>query len=215
MVAVAGPPGSGKTAFAMILVAVINAETDGDVAVMVGLDGWHYPNDYLATHFIERDGERVTLQRIKGAPETFNVTAAYECLSRICRGDEVSFPIYSRALHEPIPAEGKIKSSHRIVVVEGNYLLLDEEAWARFCPLFDIRIFVSVSLETLVAGLRERHVSGGKTVATTERQIRDVDLPNAERVGPSIVYANVIVHKADTRRIGRIESRLQVPYRTP
>jgi pantothenate kinase len=205
MVAVAGPPGSGKTAFATILVAVVNAEAGDDVATLVGLDGWHYPNDYLATHSIERDGERTALRSIKGAPETFDAASAYDCLSEIRRGGQVSFPVYSRRLHEPIPAGGTIESSHRIAVVEGNYLLLDEGPWRRFRQLFDVRVFISAILETLIDGLRERHLRGGKTPAATEQQIREVDLPNATRVGPSVVHAQVLVHKTSTQRIDRIE----------
>jgi pantothenate kinase len=205
MVAVAGPPGSGKTAFATMLVAVVNAETDDDVATLVGLDGWHYPNDYLATHSIERDGKRIALQSIKGAPETFDAASAFDCLSAIRRGGQVSFPLYSRRLHEPVPAGGTIESSDRIVVVEGNYLLLDEAPWDRFRQLFDARVFISATLETLLDGLRERHLRGGKTAAATERQIREVDLPNAARVGRSVVHAQAVAHKANTRRIARIE----------
>jgi len=205
MVGVAGPPGSGKTAFATMLVAVVNAETDGNVAIVVGLDGWHYSNNYLATHSIERDGNRIALQSIKGAPETFDAASAQDCLSAIRGGGQVSFPVYSRKSHEPVPAGGTIESSHRIVVVEGNYLLLDEDPWNQFRQLFDVRVFISATSETLIDGLRERHLRGGKTPAATERQIREVDLPNAARAGPSVLHAHVVAHKADTRRIDRIE----------
>jgi pantothenate kinase len=206
MVAVAGPPGSGKTAFATILVAVVNAEADDDVAVLVGLDGWHYPNDYLATHYLNRGGERIALRSIKGAPETFDAAGACRCLSEIRRGGQASFPIYSRRLHEPVPKGGSVDSHHKIVVVEGNYLLLDEGPWRPVQELFDIRIFISASREILVANLTERHQRGGKTPEATARHIRAVDLPNARRVGPSVVHAQVLVHKADARRVDRIES---------
>jgi pantothenate kinase len=215
MVAVAGPPGSGKTAFATILVAVLNAEADDKVAALVGLDGWHYPNAYLASHFIERKGEPIPLQSIKGAPETFDVTAAFDCLSRIRQGGRVSFPVYSRTLHEPIPSGGTIESSHRIVVVEGNYLLLDEEPWRRFCQLFDVRVFISASLETLVDSLMGRHLRGGKRRSAAERQVHEVDLANAERVGPSVLHAQVLVHKADARFIERVDSGLETLCPTP
>jgi len=207
MVAVVGPPGSGKTAFATTLVAVTNAEAEDDVAVLVGLDGWHYPDAYLAAHFIERGGEQVTLRSIKGAPETFDVAAAYDCLSRIRLGGRVSFPVYSRRLHEPVPAGGAIHPAQKIVVVEGNYLLLDEEPWLRFRALFDVRVYISASVETLVAGLRERHLRGGRTAAYAERQIREVDLPNARRIGSSVHQAQVVVHKSDMRCIERVEHR--------
>jgi len=212
MVAVAGPPGSGKTAFATILVAVINAAADDEVAVLVGLDGWHYSNDYLETHFIERDGERILLRRIKGAPETFDVAAAYGCLAQMRGGGQVSFPLYSRRLHEPVPAGGMVVSSHRIVVVEGNYLLLDEEPWRRFHELFDVRVFISASLDTLVEGLRERHRRGGKPAEATEQHMRQVDVPNIRRVLSGAAQAHLLVHKTDVWRVERIEQVL--PFRS-
>ena len=123
----------------------------------------------------------------------------------------MSFPIYSRRSHEPIAAGGIIDSSHRLVVVEGNYLLLEEDPWSRFRQLFGVRVFISASPETLVNGLRERHLRGGKTLAETERQMRLVDHPNARRVASGTAHAHVIVHKADARRIKRIETGLTSP----
>jgi pantothenate kinase len=207
MTAVAGPPGSGKTVFATILVAVVNAEADEDVAVLVGLDGWHYTNDYLAIHYVDRGGERIPLRSIKGSPETFDVAEAGRCLSEIRRGRHVSFPVYSRRLHEPISDRGSVDSRHKIVVVEGNYLLMDEGWWRRVRELFDVRIFISAPREILVASLTERHQRGGKTPDATARHISAVDIPNAGRVGPSLAYAQVLVHKADARRVDRIEWR--------
>jgi pantothenate kinase len=205
VVAVAGPPGCGKTAFATILVAVINAEVNENVAVFVGLDGWHFPNEYLATHFIDRGNERMALRRLKGAPETFDATAAYEGLSQMRRGGLVTFPVYSRRLHEPVREGGIVSASHKIVVVEGNYLLLDDGAWRPFRELFDLNIFISASLETLMASLAERHERGGKTPETIKRHMREVDLPNVRQVMPSAAHAQVLVHKADARNIERIE----------
>lgn len=205
LVAVAGPPGSGKTAFATILVAVLNAEAGNAVAVLVGLDGWHYPNTYLDSHCIERNGELVPLRRIKGAPETFDAAAAFDSLFRMRQGGQVSFPVYSRTLHEPIAAAGMVDSSHRIVVVEGNYLLLDEEPWRRLRELFDVRIFVSASPQILVHALRERHMRGGKTQAAARRHIRTVDLPNVRRIIPSAAHAHIFVYKANARYIEAME----------
>ncbi len=204
MVAVAGPPGSGKTAFATILVAVINAEASDDLAVLVGLDGWHYSNEYLATHFIDRDVERIALRSIKGAPETFDAVGAYGCLSEMRRGGYVSFPVYSRRLHEPVPRGGVVDSRHKIVVVEGNYLLLDEDPWRRIRRLFDICVFILAPCEVLVSSLTERHQRGGKTPEATVQHVRRVDIPNAERVSRSVARAQVLVHKKDARTVDRI-----------
>jgi pantothenate kinase len=205
MVAIAGPPGCGKTALATILVAVINAEAGQDVAVVVGLDGWHYPNDYLASHFVDRNGSRIALRTIKGAPETFDAATAYASLSEMRQGGRVSFPVYNRSQHEPVPDGGLVEACHRIVVVEGNYLLLDEDPWRQLRKLFDVRVFISAPLETLISSLTERHLRGGKSLEITAQQVREVDLPNARRVAPSAVYAQVLIHKADARHIDRVE----------
>ncbi|GAB4533154.1 MAG: nucleoside triphosphate hydrolase [Anaerolineae bacterium] len=205
LVAIAGPPGSGKTALATILVAVINAEAGNEVAVSIGLDGWHYPNAYLSSHTLERDGKQITLRDIKGAPETFDATAAYRCLLQVRQGGRISFPVYSRRLHEPVARGGYVDPAHKIVVVEGNYLLLDEEPWRRFRPLFDIRMYISASPDTLIASLERRHRRGGKTPDAIARHIREVDLPNARRVAPGAAYAHILVHKVDDRHIARLE----------
>jgi pantothenate kinase len=205
LVAVAGPPGCGKTAFATILVEVINLGAGEDVAVVVGLDGWHYPNGYLASHSAVRGGARIALRAIKGAPETFDAATAYASLSEMRQGGQVSFPIYSRRWHEPVPNAGLVEAFHTIVVVEGNYLLLDVDPWRQFRELFDLRVFISAPQETLMSSLMERHQRGGKTPEVTARQVREVDLPNARRVAPSAVYAHVLIHKADERYIDRVE----------
>jgi pantothenate kinase len=207
LVAVAGPPGSGKSSLATILVAVINACTGSETSVLVGLDGWHYANDYLESHFIERDGHTISLRQIKGAPESFDAEAAYDCLAAAREGGEVSFPVYSRRLHEPMPDAGTIRASHRIVVMEGNYLLLDEPRWARFRDIFDVRLFISASHETLLEGLRERQLRGGKSPEAVEEWLLSVDVPNIERVLPGVARADVVVHKADVRNIARVQWR--------
>jgi hypothetical protein len=68
-----------------------------------------------------------------------------------------------------------------------------------------VRVFISASLETLLDGLRGRHLRGGKVPEQIERHIREVDLPNVKRVEPSAVYAQVHVYKADTWRIDHME----------
>lgn len=205
MAAVAGPPGSGKTAFATLLAAVIEAVAGQRLAGLAGLDGWHYPNSYLDSHFIERGGERIPLRRIKGAPESFDYRAAQACLVRLRQGGRVEFPVYSRRLHDPLPGGGVVESSQRIVILEGNYWLLAEPPWLALQPLFDLRIFLKAGRQDLLDGLRERHLRGGKDPETVEQHLQAVDLPNIELVINYSIRPDLIVHKADSRRIERME----------
>jgi hypothetical protein len=202
---VAGPPGSGKTAFATILVAVINAEVDHEEATVVQLDGWHYSNDYLRAHTLQRDGAEVFLRQIKGAPETYDVASAFVCFEKIKAGGEVCYPVYSRQIHDPIPNGGCVEPRHRIVIMEGNYLLLRKEPWRHFRELFDTCIFLTAPPEALVEGLRQRHLRGGRTLAAAEEHILAVDLPNIDCVLKNSGRANIVVKKADSQHITSVE----------
>jgi hypothetical protein len=210
MIAVAGPPGVGKTAFTTLLVAVINAEAvrqgaEHEVAIQIQQDGWHYPNSYLTTHTLRRGNEEILLSQIKGKPETFDTTSAYTCLEKIRRGKPVSYPVYSRILHNPVPDAGKVASYNQVVVVEGNYLLLQREPWRRFLNLFDLRIFLTAPREALIEGLRQRHQRGGKSTAATDRQIQEVDLPNIDLVLENSAPGDIRVSKTDNTRISSVE----------
>jgi pantothenate kinase len=213
LVAVAGPPGSGKTAFATFLVAVINAEVQGEKAALIQQDGWHYPNVYLDSHTIYHNGEEIPLRRLKGSPETYDTDAAYAFLKNIKAGGQMDYPVYSRQLHDPIPNAGRITSNHQIVVLEGNYWLLQEAPWRQFQTLFDERIFLTASPEKLIDGLHQRHLRGGKTAEFTRKHMAFVDMPNIERVLKYSGYAQVVVHKTDSRQISSIEYLSDFPER--
>ncbi len=210
VIGVAGPPGCGKSAFSALLAAVIKARTAQDIscqdpACVVGMDGWHFPNSYLDQHTMLRSGKMVLLRSIKGAPETFDAQAMLTCLERIRQGGTVDYPVYSRQLHDPISNGGQIRLNHRFVVVEGNYLFLNEPPWDAFRTAFDVRIFVKASLQAIQAGLLERHLRGGKAPELAQRHIQEVDLPNAERVLKGSIPAAIVVHKLDSKVIQSID----------
>lgn len=202
--AIAGPPGSGKTAFGTLLAETIKAASGAEIAVCLGLDGWHFPNAYLDTHFVEHNGSRIVLRSIKGAPETYDVQAAFRCIERIRNNEKVSFPKYSRKVHDPVPDAGVIEAQHRIILAEGNYWLLNELPWKDFQYLFDLTIFLSAPAQSLVTGLRKRHLRGAKSSKEVEEHIRKVDLLNIEHVLNNSVKADVMVNKRDNRWIEQV-----------
>ncbi|MGE5221621.1 MAG: hypothetical protein ACM3PY_04230 [Omnitrophica WOR_2 bacterium] len=205
VVAVAGPPGSGKTVFATLLVAVINSLHGEDRAVVVGMDGWHYTNQYLESNEIDLNGQRMLLRKIKGMPETYDFQSIHAFLEKIESEDRVDFPVYSRELHDPVYTGEAVQPWHSIVVFEGNYLLLDETPWNQLQPFLDVRIFLKADRQNLFEGLRQRHSRGGKDPDQIDQQIERVDLPNIDRVLDHLAGADVIVYKADSRRIIKME----------
>lgn len=207
LVAVAGPPAVGKSAFAATLAAVANALAEKELSLVIGLDGWHYPNAYLDTHTLLRGEQTLSLRSLKGAPETFDAHAALATLAAVhadAPGAQTPFPVYSRALHDPIPNAGRVTPTHRLLLVEGNYWLLDQPAWNTAQPLFDCSIFLTGEPTALLADLRGRLVRGGRTPEDAEAHIQAVDLPNMRLVLEHSAPADWTITKANSRRILRI-----------
>ncbi len=111
LIGLAGVAGSGKSTLAERL-----ADEVGD-AVVVGLDGFHLPNEVL-----RRDG----LWERKGAPETYHARAFVDTLRRFRdRGYEGHYPVYDRAVrHEPVPSPEPITSRVGLILAEGQFMLL-------------------------------------------------------------------------------------------
>jgi hypothetical protein len=204
IIGIAGPPGSGKTAFASLLAAVINVKIGQEAAVSVGLDGWHYPNSYLDTNWVTRDGVSIPMRQVKGAPETYDTASALVFLRAARQGDTLPYPQYSRALHDPIPSGGSLTLQHRLIIVEGNYLLLNAPGWQEFHPLFDISIFINAPRADLVTALRARHIRGGKDPDAADKHLQFSDLPNLDLILSLSKPADILVNKTDSCRIEQV-----------
>jgi len=167
---IAGPPGSGKSVMAAVLVRTIGLAAGAPAAVLAAMDGFHYPNAWLDAH--------PPLRERKGAPETFDAHAFAGALRRLADGEDLMLPRYDRRVHDPVPDGVRAGRQHRIAVVEGNYLLLDRPGWREAARLLDAAIFLRTDLEQTRRGLIERHVRGGRAPADAERHWRAVDAPD-------------------------------------
>jgi pantothenate kinase len=204
IVAIAGPPGCGKTVFASLLAAVINALAGSDISLAAGLDGWHYPNAYLESHNLHQNDQEIPLRAIKGSPETYDSAAMTAWLKRVRGGKPTHFPVYSRELHDPIAGKGKLGQNQRILLFEGNYLLMNEQPWLALRPFWDYRVFLNAPLDVLLDNLLERHIRGGKSLAEAQTQIELVDLPNIKRVLSQSTTADVTYFLNKRHKIERV-----------
>ncbi len=164
MVAVAGPPGAGKSTVAADLVRMI-----GPGARVVPMDGFHYDDAVLRAR---------GLQSRKGAPETFDVMGFRHLVTRLQTEPEVAIPIFDRGMELSRGAADIVGPDDRIVVFEGNYLLLDTEPWAPLAAQFDLTVFLAVTEEELVQRLTARWLHYGKTPQAASHWIASNDLPN-------------------------------------
>ncbi len=201
LVAVAGCPGAGKSVFALLLAHVTNVCLAHDAihaarAVVAPLDGFHYTNAYLDSHCAA--GANISLAKMKGRPETFDVEAAIQAFSQLrSLGDELLLPGYSRRIHEPVEKKIRVGDETLIVIAEGNFLCMTKDAaWRRLAELFDLKIFIDTDRKECRSGLVRRHVRGGRSSEDAIRHYEAVDLPNATLVEQTRGAADIIVRRA-------------------
>ena len=170
IVAIAGPPGAGKSTFAEALLPLF---PEGSAAI-VPMDGFHYDNAVL--------NQRGLLPR-KGAPETFDVAGLVATLTRIRAGDaDVAVPLFDRKADLARAGAAVVPSAVRFVLVEGNYLLSDEAPWDGLAPLFDFTVFLDVAEPVLERRLVERWRQHGHSPDEAVARAFSNDIPNARRV---------------------------------
>ena len=171
LVAVAGPPASGKSTLATVLRDRMRAR--GTPCGLLTMDGFHLDNPLLTS--------RRTLER-KGAPETFDLAGFKTTIERLMREDHVYVPIFDRALDRSIAAAAEITGRDRIVIVEGNYLLLDEPLWRDLRSHWQFSVFLSGSIDILQERLVARWIAHDHDPAEALRRALANDIPNARRV---------------------------------
>lgn len=167
LLGIAGAPGAGKSTLASELLELLEPD-----AVVVGMDGFHLANRVLA--------EQGLLER-KGAPETFDAAGFRILLARLRANDDeaVYAPEFHREIEEPIAGAVAVPRAVPIVIVEGNYLLLDDGPWRGVRDLFDEVWYLDLDSRTRRDRLLRRHVAFGKSPANALSWVRDSDERNA------------------------------------
>jgi pantothenate kinase len=182
---VAGGPGVGKSTFARELVARLNDEEAG-AAAYVPMDGFHMKHAKLEEQGIVAD---------KGMPHTFEAQAFVDFLLRLKGARETTFgPDYSRKIEDVVDDAIVIDGATRLLVVEGNYLLLDDGPWAKVKALLDRAVYVEVPRETVRARLLKRHAEEGLfTEEHIRRHVETRDLVNYDLVSTTKQRADLAI----------------------
>lgn len=179
MVALAGPPGAGKSTAAADLVARIGAG-----ARAVPMDGFHFDDAILTAR-----GARGR----KGAPDTFDVQGFLHLLRRLRSEAEVAIPLFDRSLELSRGSAEIVGPQDRILVVEGNYLLLRDSPWDLVAGLVDMTVWLEVPEAELDRRLVERWAFYGKTPQEARDWIDGNDMPNIRRVTQGSAVADHVV----------------------
>ena len=183
--AIAGAPGSGKSTLAEKLVGKLNGRQPG-LAAVLPMDGYHYDDLYLVP---------AGLRSRKGAPMTFDVGGLFHTLKRLRARDEaeVAVPVFDRKIEIARAGARLIPKETPVIVVEGNWLLLNQAPWDRLQPMFDVTVMVDVPEHVLRARLRGRWERLGLSEAEIVEKLEENDLPNGRWVRDGSVRADHVI----------------------
>ncbi|MEU6357671.1 nucleoside/nucleotide kinase family protein [Streptomyces sp. NPDC047072] len=180
LLGIAGSPGSGKTTLAEQLVRALNGSGE-PWAAHVPMDGFHLADVEL---------DRLGLRDRKGAPETFDAGGYAALLRRLREEPEIVYaPGFERVLEQPIAGAIPVLPTARLIVTEGNYLLL----WPRVRAQLDEVWFCELDEDERLRRLIARHEEFGKSHEDAVAWVHRSDQPNAELVRATRERADLVV----------------------
>ena len=177
LVMLAAPPATGKSTLVSFLEHLARSVIPEKRLQAVGMDGFHLrQEEYLLTHTVELDGEQIPMARIKGAPITFDLDALTRKIWEVSEGNICRWPHYDHQLHDPV--DNAITITADIVLIEGNYLLLDMDGWRDLSRFADYTIVLTADEDMLRERLIGRKMKTGMTREDAEHFVAFSDMPN-------------------------------------
>ena len=170
-IALSGPPASGKSTISEKIIQDLNSK--GHQASVLQMDGFHLDDQILK--------DRNLISK-KGAPETFDVMGLISFLSRLQNEPEVIVPIFDRSLELSRSSATIIPKETKVIVVEGNYLLLKSKPWDNLQKFFDVSVMISCEEKVLEKRLLDRWKSFNLSREDTYQKVYQNDLPNGLNV---------------------------------
>ena len=169
----AAPPAVGKSTLGAFI-EMLSRESGIPFSLQaLGMDGFHHHQEYILSHTVMRNGVEVPMKTVKGAPESFDLEKLRNMLDRV-RREDVKWPFYDRRLHDVV--DDMIPVTGDILLIEGNWLLLDEPGWNELdC---DYSLFIGAEEAQLRDRLIERKMRGGLSREAAEAFYDACDGPN-------------------------------------
>ena len=178
-IALAGPPASGKSTISEKLNEDLNIK--GFPSDILQMDGFHLDDAILSSQ---------NLLPRKGAPETFDVMGLKSFLIRLANEPEVIVPIFDRSLELSRSSAVTISENKKIIIVEGNYLLLNSQPWNELNNYFDSRVMIHCEESVLEKRLIDRWKGFNLTQDQINQKVYENDLPNGVNVIQNSIEAD-------------------------
>jgi len=203
LVGLAGPPGSGKTTLAALIRWLWSQFPTRARLACLSIDGWHLPNAELDRRtFRLPDGTRLPLRARKGSPGTFDVPALVAALQSLKTSRAAAvLPRYDRTIHEPVSGAVTVDPDTDLILLEGNYVLLQKPPWHRVRALMDAGVFIEIDPSLCRRDIIERHRRGGLSHAQAVAKYDSNDAANTSIVMPTRAQADLVLRFDHHRRL--------------
>ncbi|CAD6573675.1 MAG: hypothetical protein TREMPRED_000887 [Tremellales sp. Tagirdzhanova-0007] len=193
---------TGVKLAAVVAESGIRAGQGDQVAICVGLDGWH-----LTRAELDAFADPVEAHWRRGAPFTFDLSSYHAFLVQLRipllphPPPGIPFPTFDHALKDPSPGPEPIRPQHRIVVIEGLYTLLDRDGWRECAEMMDVRVYIEVEAAVSRDRVIKRNFQAGivDSLEKCAERVDAVDMVNGEEVRSHLFDPTFIIHSTDSQ----------------
>ncbi|KAK6004839.1 hypothetical protein QM012_007618 [Aureobasidium pullulans] len=202
IIALAGPPGSGKSTAAQRVVDLLNQDQSEQWVQVLPMDGFHYPRSTL-----DEFSNRTEAYARRGADWTFDATKLLGFIQNLTKSkttsmDVILAPGFDHAAKDPCPNAVEIGPSISLVILEGSWLLLDEQPWSQIPLLVDDTWFIDVDPKLARRRIAQRHVRAGiETDMSNALGRTDTnDMINGEKIRSCLVPPRFRIQSIETQQ---------------
>lgn len=205
IVALAGPPGSGKSTIAAEVVRRMNGTSPRPFAAVLPMDGFHLPRSTL-----DNLPNRQEAYAKRGAAWTFDVSGVLTLVKTIHETrmhrirPAIKAPGFDHAEKDPVQEAYCIPGGFTLIILEGNWLLYDKEPWRQISTMVDDTWFVDVDPALARERVARRHLEAGieQTWEAAVLRTEQNDLRNGEEVRTNLVDVGMTVHSVEEAVVG-------------
>jgi pantothenate kinase len=182
VIGVTGPPGAGKSTVSQSVASMIPD------SIVIPMDGFHFTKEKLRSF---EDPDEAFKRR--GASWTFDGEAFVRSLKQLKENHFGRFPSFDHCVGDPFEDDIVVTANNKVVIVEGNYLLLNSEPWKKIKDILDFTYFIECDEETILKRLVKRHMKTGLNEKQSIERIETNDMLNANEINETKSRANKVI----------------------